>query len=129
MTTDGWKDEAKRYAGNADYWRDRAEKAEAELKAVQLLRDAVTRTLNKTEAERDALRSYNERVSVCPKHVDEIVDGECVICERDALREAANEALVALNMGLGQHKAEYEQAIAQAVKARDMLSAALVSAE
>ena len=33
MTTDGWKDEAKRYAGNADYWRDRAEKAEAELAA------------------------------------------------------------------------------------------------
>jgi hypothetical protein len=26
-----WKNEAKRYAGNADYWRDRAEAAEAKL--------------------------------------------------------------------------------------------------
>ena len=39
------------------------EKAEAELKAVQLLRDAVTRTLNKTEAELDALKKDAERLA------------------------------------------------------------------
>jgi len=30
-----WKNEAKRYAGNADYWRDRAEAAEAKLAAIK----------------------------------------------------------------------------------------------
>ena len=29
-----WENEAKRYAGNAEYWRERAEKAEAKLAAI-----------------------------------------------------------------------------------------------
>jgi hypothetical protein len=30
-----WENEAKRYAGNAEYWRERAEKAEAKLAAIE----------------------------------------------------------------------------------------------
>jgi hypothetical protein len=41
------------------------------------------------------------------------------------LLAAANEALTALNMGLGQQDAEYDDAVKQAIKARDMLVDAL----
>jgi len=43
------------------------------------------------------------------------------------LMEAAEEAATALNMGLGQQEAEYEQAVTQAVKSRDMLTEALAT--
>ena len=39
-----------------------------------------------------------------------------------ALVRAAEDALLALNMGLGQTDAEYEDAIKQAIKARDALT-------
>jgi len=43
------------------------------------------------------------------------------------LMEAAEEAAIALNMGLGQQEAKYEQAVTQAVKSRDMLTEALAA--
>lgn len=58
-----WENEAKRYAGNAEYWRDRAEKAEADHKAAEQnvsdLMAEVAQTgalLMKAEAENAALR-------------------------------------------------------------------------
>lgn len=41
------------------------------------------------ERERDAAVAWNHRVSVCANHTSDIVDGECIVCERDALREDA----------------------------------------
>lgn len=46
----------------------------------------------------------------------------------DALEElvrAAEDALLALNMGLGQTEAQYEDAVKQAIKARDAITQAL----
>lgn len=50
--------------------------------------------LRRAEAERDALRYWNESVAVCRDHIGNIVDreGECAICNIAAL-ESDNAAL------------------------------------
>ena len=44
-------------------------------------------------SQRDAAIDWNHRVSVCADHTSEIVDGPCVICERDRFK-AINAQLI-----------------------------------
>lgn len=57
--------------------------------AAQLESYAVARVAEATaelRSELERARGWNERVSVCRDHVAEIVDGECVVCQRDELQ-------------------------------------------
>lgn len=42
-------------------------------------------------SELERTRGWNERVSVCRDHVAEIVDGECIVCQRDELQRRVAE--------------------------------------
>jgi len=69
MSEQSWEKEAERYSQNADYWRDRAEKAEAELVSKD-------KKLTDYEKELRKLHNYDKTCSTC-RYLDENQD--CVL--------------------------------------------------
>jgi hypothetical protein len=50
-------------------------------------RDRARAALDSLVSERDDYRFWNERVRTCEAHTKDVIDGECLVCEVERLRD------------------------------------------
>ena len=120
----------------ADALLARAQKAEAERDAARTLCNicmtswpnhhescaypANVRDKEAAEAERDEYRFWNERVRTCENHTNDVIDGECLVCEVARLTSESESAQRALDYGTSAAE-ERDAALAEVARLREAL--------